>query len=112
VLLGWLLHRAPHGVTPGNLVIGPAGGVPTGARAAAGGAGGLVIGLGVLAVVLFAGLLRSAPAAVAGLAAYTVSRQFILGLRAEPRQWQYGRRVTAAAAAIAAITSAALLARG
>ncbi len=65
-----------------------------------------------LAVVLLTGLPRSGPVAVAGLAAYTLSRQFILGLRAEPRQWRYGRRVTAAAAVIALIMSAVLLARG
>jgi hypothetical protein len=38
----------------------------------------------VLAVVPTAGLARSGPAAVAGLACYTLGRQFILGLRAEP----------------------------
>ncbi len=65
-----------------------------------------------LAVVLLTGLPRSGPVAVAGLAGYTLSRQFILGLRAEPRQWRYGRRVTAAAAVIALIMSAVLLARG
>ncbi len=72
----------------------------------------LIIGLTVLAVVLLTGLPRSGPAALAGLAAYTLSRQFILGLRAEPRQWRYGRPVTATAAAIALVASAVLLARG
>lgn len=48
-----------------------------------------------------------------GLAAYTLSRQFILGLRSEPPlRWRYGRQVTAAAAIIVLIASVALLARG
>jgi phosphatidylglycerol:prolipoprotein diacylglycerol transferase len=72
----------------------------------------LVIGVAMLAVVLLTGLPRSGPVAVAGLAAYTLSRQFIIGLRAEPRQWRYGRRATAAAAVTALIMSAVLLARG
>ncbi len=72
----------------------------------------LVAGLVVLAVVLVAGPQRSAPAAAAGLAAYTLGRQFIIGLRAEPRQWRYGRRVAAAVAAVVLIASVALLARG
>jgi phosphatidylglycerol---prolipoprotein diacylglyceryl transferase len=72
----------------------------------------LVIGVGVLAVVLLAGLQRAGPAAVAGLAAYTLSRQFILGLRSEPPlRWRYGRQVTAVAAAATLIASVALLAR-
>jgi phosphatidylglycerol---prolipoprotein diacylglyceryl transferase len=71
----------------------------------------LVIGLVVLAVVLLVGLPRSGPVAVAGLAAYTLSRQFILGLRAEvPQRWRHGRQVTAVAAAIVLIASVALLA--
>ncbi len=71
----------------------------------------LITGVGVLAVVLLAGLPRSGPVAVAGLAAYTLSRQFIVGLRAEPpRRWRYGRQVTAVVAAIALIAGAALLA--
>jgi hypothetical protein len=64
----------------------------------------------VLGVVLLAGLGRSGPVAVAGLAAYTFVRQFIIGMRAEPRRWKYGRRVTAAAAAVALIASVVLLA--
>jgi phosphatidylglycerol:prolipoprotein diacylglycerol transferase len=72
----------------------------------------LAVGLGVLTAVLIAGLQRSGPLAVAGLAAYTLCRQFTLGLRAEPRQWRYGRPVTAAVAAIVLIASVALLARG
>jgi phosphatidylglycerol---prolipoprotein diacylglyceryl transferase len=72
----------------------------------------LVCGVVVLAVVLALGLARSGPVAVVGLAAYTLCRQFILGLRAEPRVWQYGRRVTAAVAVVALIVGAVLLARG
>jgi phosphatidylglycerol:prolipoprotein diacylglycerol transferase len=73
----------------------------------------LVIGVGVLAVVLLAGLERAAPAAVAGLAAYTLSRQFILGLRSEPPlRWRYGRQATAAAAAVVLVAGVVLLARG
>jgi hypothetical protein len=67
----------------------------------------------VLATVLLAGLQRAGPAAVAGLAAYTLSRQFLLGLRSEPPlRWRYGRQVTAAAAAATLIASVALLVRG
>ena len=73
----------------------------------------LVIGMAVLAVALLDGLERSGPATVAGLAAYTLSRQFILGLRSEPPlRWRYGRQVTAAAAIIVLIAGLALLARG
>jgi hypothetical protein len=47
------------------------------------------------------------------LAAYTLSRQFILGLRSEPPlRWRYGRPVTAVAAAATLIASVALLVRG
>jgi hypothetical protein len=49
--------------------------------------------------------------AVVGLAAYTLARQFILGLRAEPRVWPYGRRVTGAIAALALIAGIVLLIR-
>ena len=52
----------------------------------------LISGGAVLIVVLVDGLARSGPVAVVGLAAYTLARQFILGLRAEPRVWPYGRR--------------------
>jgi phosphatidylglycerol---prolipoprotein diacylglyceryl transferase len=70
----------------------------------------LVVGLGVLSFVLLAGLARSGPVAVAGLAAYTLGRQFILPLRAEPpRRWRYGRQVTTAAAAIALVASVIVL---
>jgi phosphatidylglycerol---prolipoprotein diacylglyceryl transferase len=73
----------------------------------------LVIGGAVLAVVLLDGLPRSGPVAVAGLAAYTLVRQFILSLRAEPpERWRYGRQLTIAAAAVALIVSVVLLARG
>jgi hypothetical protein len=41
---------------------------------------------------------------------YTLCRQFILGLRAEPRVWRYGRPVTAMAAAVALIVGVILLA--
>lgn len=73
----------------------------------------LVIGGAVLAVALLHGLPRSGPVAVAGLAAYTLVRQFILSLRAEPpERWRYGRQLTIAAAAVALIVSVVLLARG
>jgi phosphatidylglycerol:prolipoprotein diacylglycerol transferase len=72
----------------------------------------LLIGLGLLGYVLVAGLPQSGPAAAAGLAAYTLVRQFILGMRGEPRVWRHGRRVTAVIAAIALIVSVALLVRG
>ena len=73
----------------------------------------LIIAGVVLAVVLAAGLPRSGPVAVAGLAAYTLSRQFILALRADPpAHWRYGRQATAAAAALALVASAVLLAQG
>jgi phosphatidylglycerol:prolipoprotein diacylglycerol transferase len=71
----------------------------------------LISGVVVLAVVLAEGLAQSGPAAVVGLAAYTLARQFILGLRAEPRVWRYGRRVTGAIAALALIAGIVLLIR-
>ncbi len=70
----------------------------------------LLVGAAALTAVLLAGLPRSGPVAVAGLAAYTLIRQLILGLRDEPRHWRYGRPVTAAAAAIALIVGLALFA--
>jgi len=71
----------------------------------------LVVGGVVLAVVLLDGLSRSGPVAVAGLAAYTLARQFILNLRAEPpERWRYGRQLTIAAAAVALIAGVVLLA--
>jgi hypothetical protein len=63
-------------------------------------------------VVLLAGFERSGPIAVAGLAAYTLVRQFIIGMRAEPRRWRHGRLVTGAIAAIALIASVVLFAAG
>jgi phosphatidylglycerol---prolipoprotein diacylglyceryl transferase len=72
----------------------------------------LISGGVVLAVVLADGLARSGPVAVVGLAAYTLCRQFILGLRAEPRVWRYGRRVTGTIAALALIAGIVLLVRG
>ena len=72
----------------------------------------LISGGAVLAVVLAGGLARSGPVAVVGLAAYTLCRQFILGLRAEPRVWRYGRRVTGTIAALALIAGIVLLALG
>jgi len=72
----------------------------------------LLIGLGLLAYVLIAGLPQSGPVAAAGLAAYTLVRQFILGMRGEPRVWRHGRTVTAVIAAAALVVSVALLVRG
>ena len=69
----------------------------------------LISGGAVLIVVLVDGLARSGPVAVVGLAAYTLARQFILGLRAEPRVWRYGRRVTGTIAALALIAGIVLL---
>ncbi len=69
----------------------------------------LISGGAVLIVVLVDGLARSGPVAVVGLAAYTLARQFILGLRAEPRVWPYGRRVTGTIAALALIAGIVLL---
>jgi phosphatidylglycerol---prolipoprotein diacylglyceryl transferase len=69
----------------------------------------LISGVVVLAVVLADGLAQSGPVAVVGLAAYTLCRQFILGLRAEPREWRYGRVVTGTIAALALIAGIVLL---
>ncbi len=70
----------------------------------------LIIGVAVLCTVLLAGFERSGPLAVAALAAYTFVRQFIVGMRAEPRRWRYGRRVTGSIAAIALVASIVLFA--
>jgi phosphatidylglycerol---prolipoprotein diacylglyceryl transferase len=71
----------------------------------------LVVGAVVLVFVLVDGLAKSGPVAVAGLAAYTLIRQFILSLRAEPPdRSRYGRQLTIAAAAVALIVSVVLLA--
>jgi phosphatidylglycerol:prolipoprotein diacylglycerol transferase len=73
----------------------------------------LLAGLAALVTVLLAGLGRSWPAAVAALAAYTLGRQFLLGLRADPpRMFARGRPLTAAAAAIVVIASIAVLTIG
>jgi phosphatidylglycerol---prolipoprotein diacylglyceryl transferase len=69
----------------------------------------LISGGVVLVVVLIDGLARSGPVAVVGLAVYTLARQAILGLRAEPRVWRYGRPVTATIAAVALIVGIVLL---
>jgi phosphatidylglycerol---prolipoprotein diacylglyceryl transferase len=69
----------------------------------------LISGGVVLVVVLIDGLARSGPVAVVGLAVYTLARQAILGLRAEPRVWRYGRPVTATIAALALIVGIVLL---
>jgi phosphatidylglycerol:prolipoprotein diacylglycerol transferase len=68
----------------------------------------LAIGAAALLTVLVAGLDRSGPVAVIGLAAYTLIRQAILGLRDEPRAWRYGRPVTAALAALALVAGVLL----
>jgi phosphatidylglycerol---prolipoprotein diacylglyceryl transferase len=75
-------------------------------------ASAMITGLAVLAVVLIVGLQRSGPVAVAGLAAYTLGRQFALGLRSEPRRFRHGRQVTMAVAVVVLIVSLALLGRG
>jgi phosphatidylglycerol---prolipoprotein diacylglyceryl transferase len=73
----------------------------------------LVIGLAVLSYELVAGLAHAGPVAVAGLAAYTLCRQFALSLRAvPPSRWRYGRQATVVAAAIALIASLVVLAVG
>jgi len=45
------------------------------------------------------------PSTHCSLAAYTFVRQFIIGMRDEPRRWRYGRRVTAAVAAVTLVAS-------
>jgi phosphatidylglycerol:prolipoprotein diacylglycerol transferase len=73
----------------------------------------LLAGLAALVTVLLAGLGRSGPVAVAALAAYTLGRQFILGLRADPpRRSAHGRLVTAVAATAVLIASIAVLELG
>jgi hypothetical protein len=63
--------------------------------------------------VLLLGPARSGPVAVASLAAYTLGRQFLLGLRAEPpRRSPRSGLVTAAAAAVVLIASIGVLAIG
>jgi len=73
----------------------------------------LAAGLAALLTVVQLGLGRSGAVAVAALAAYTLGRQFLLGLRAEPpRRWRLAGPVTAAAAAAALIASVTVLALG
>jgi phosphatidylglycerol:prolipoprotein diacylglycerol transferase len=73
----------------------------------------LAAGLAALAVVLFLGPARSGPVAPAALASYTLGRQFLLGLRAEPpRRSPRTGPVTAAAAAAVLIASLTVLALG
>jgi len=70
----------------------------------------LVVGAASLGVVLALGLSRSGAVGVIALAAYTLVRQGILGLRDEPRHWRYGRALTASLAAAALIAGVVLLA--
>jgi phosphatidylglycerol:prolipoprotein diacylglycerol transferase len=69
----------------------------------------LVVGAASLGVVLALGLSRSGAVGVIALAAYTLVRQGILGLRDEPRHWRYGRTLTASLAAAALIAGVVLL---
>ena len=69
----------------------------------------LIVGAASLGVILALGLARSGPVGIVALAAYTLVRQGILGLRDEPRHWRYGRTLTATLAALALIAGAALL---
>ena len=106
---GPALYRAAHRGPLGRLVLGPPAGLPLGARPLLEALSALISGGAVLIVVLVDGLARSGPVAVVGLAAYTLARQLILGLRAEPRMWPYGRRVTGTIAALALIAGIVLL---
>jgi phosphatidylglycerol---prolipoprotein diacylglyceryl transferase len=73
----------------------------------------LLAGLAALVTVLLTGPGRSWPVAVAALAAYTLGRQFILDLRADPpRRLAHGRLVTAVAATAVLVASIALLGLG
>ena len=69
----------------------------------------LVVGAASLGVVLALGLSRSSAVGVIALAAYTLVRQGILGLRDEPRHWRYGRVLTASLAAAALIGGVVVL---
>ena len=69
----------------------------------------LVVGAASLGVVLALGLSRSGAVGVIALAAYTLVRQGILGLRDEPRHWRYGRTLTASLAAAALIAGVVVL---
>jgi phosphatidylglycerol:prolipoprotein diacylglycerol transferase len=73
----------------------------------------LLIGLATLVTVLLAGLGRSGPVAVAALAAYTLGRQLILGLRNDPpRRSARGGQMTTAAAAVVLFASIGVFAGG
>jgi len=73
----------------------------------------LSVGLTALTVVVVLGPARSGPIAIAAPAAYTLGRQFILGLRAEPpRRSPRSGPLTAAAAAVVFAAGIALLALG
>jgi phosphatidylglycerol:prolipoprotein diacylglycerol transferase len=73
----------------------------------------LLMGLAALVTVVLLGPGRSGPVAVAALAAYTLGRQFLLGLRADPpRRSQRSGPVTAAAAVAVLIASIIVLAIG
>ena len=69
----------------------------------------LVVGAASLGVVLALGLPRSGAVGVIALAAYTLVRQGILGLRDEPRHWRNGRALTASLAAAALIAGVVVL---
>jgi phosphatidylglycerol:prolipoprotein diacylglycerol transferase len=70
----------------------------------------LACGAAALAVVLLAGPSRSGPVAIVAPAAYTLGRQFLLGLRASPpRRSARGGRLTALAAGLVLLTGVALL---
>jgi len=73
----------------------------------------LLTGLAALTVVVLLGPGRSGAVAVAALAAYTLGRQFLLGLRAElPRRTRFSGPVTAVVAAAVLIASVTVLALG
>ncbi|MBS1895414.1 MAG: prolipoprotein diacylglyceryl transferase [Actinobacteria bacterium] len=63
----------------------------------------LVIGVTAVAVVSVAGLGDSGALLVGALAAYTLGRQMILPLRAEPRQTRFGRPLVIAASLLALV---------
>src|SRR5262249_26070589 len=60
----------------------------------------LTLGTTALITVLIAGPAQTGPIAITSLAAYTLIRQALLGLRSEPRTWPHGRKLTAALATI------------
>ena len=73
---------------------------------------GLTIGLTALAVVLTVGLGNSGELLLGTVAAYTLGRQFILPLRAEPRQTSLGRPLVIVLATMALVTAAAVALAG